>query len=195
MKSPATSGFSIQSRRAFIGGGIGLLTFVVAGCEKRLTPAQAKAENVPLRTLSEAEGRTLEALGEILLPGSAAAGLAQYIDQQLSGRLAESMLMLKYLGVAPPYAPFYASGLAATDQAARAAHSKALVELDAEQGNALVGSMARGQLAGWSGPPAGLFYFSLRADAVDVVYGTPRGFELLGVPYMPHIPPTDRWGQ
>jgi hypothetical protein len=186
---------AFASRRAFIGGSLGLLTFIVAGCEKRLSPAEAKAQAVPLRTLSEAEGRSLEALGEILLPGAATAGLAQYVDHQLSGPPADSMLMLKYLGVAPPFTDFYKTGLAGAEAAAQAAHSKSLAALDAKQGEGLVGAMAQGKIEGWSGPPAGLFYFTLRSDAVDVVYGTMKGFEQLGVPYMPHIPPQSRWGE
>lgn len=191
MRGPAT----LASRREFLGGGIGLLTFVVAGCEKKLTPAEAKAQSVPLRTLSEAEAKTLEALGEILLPGAASAGLVQYIDHQLSGPPGDSMLMLKYLGVAPPFVPFYKAGIASSEAAAQALHSKSLAALDAKQGEALVGAMAQGKIEGWSGPPAGLFYFTLRSDAVDVVYGTMKGFEQLGVPYMPHIPPQSRWGE
>jgi hypothetical protein len=105
------------------------------------------------------------------------------------------MLMLKYLGVAPPFATFYQTGLTATDSAARATHGKSLRDLDAKQGEALVAAMARGDIKEWSGPPAGLFYFTLRSDAIDVVYGTQAGFERLGVPYMPHIPPPSRWGE
>jgi hypothetical protein len=175
-------------------GSIGLLTFIVAGCEKKLTPAQAKSEAVPLRTLTTAEAQTLDVLGEILLPGSAAAGLTYYVDQQLSGPPADSMLIVKYLGVGPPFAGFYQGGLAGVDAAARAAHGKSLAELDAARGIALVTAVSGGSLPGWSGPPAGLFYFTLRSDAIDVVYGTPEGFEKLGVPYMPHIPPPAGWG-
>jgi len=48
--------------------------------------------------------------------------------------------------------------------------------------------------AGWDGPPAGFIYFVLRSDAIDVLYGTPEGFERLGVPYMAHIQPPAGWG-
>jgi hypothetical protein len=185
----------LRSRREFLGGGLGLLTFIVAGCEKKLTPAEAKAQSIPLRTLSATEANTVEAFGEILLPGAVAAGIAQYIDHQLSGPPGDSMLMLKYLGVAPPFTDFYQGGLAGTEAAAQSAHSKSLAALDAKQGEALVGAMAQGKIEGWSGPPAGLFYFTLRSDAVDVVYGTMKGFEQLGVPYMPHILPQSRWGE
>ena len=58
----------------------------------------------------------------------------------------------------------------------------------------MVGKIAGGEIEGWEGPPAGFFYFVLRSDAVDVVYGTKTGFEVLGVPYMAHIEPTSDWG-
>ena len=35
--------------------------------------------------------------------------------------------------------------------------------------------------------------FVLRADALDVTYGTPEGFEALGIPYMAHIMPETPW--
>ena len=68
-------------------------------------------------------------------------------------------------------------------------------ELDTAHGTTVVTSMAGGQPQAWTGPPAGLFYFTLRSDAIDVVYGTQRGFENLGVPYMAHIAPPSRWGE
>ena len=46
---------------------------------------------------------------------------------------------------------------------------------------------------GWEGPPAPLFYLLARSDAVDAVYGTPEGFERLGIPYMAHIAPPRAW--
>jgi hypothetical protein len=54
--------------------------------------------------------------------------------------------------------------------------------------------MIAGSPAGWAGGvPAPLFYFGLRSDAIDVVYGTVDGFAKLGIPYMPHILPTTAW--
>jgi Gluconate 2-dehydrogenase subunit 3 len=172
-----------------------LLTFTLSGCETKLTPAQARSAKVPLRALESADVGTLEALGETLLPGSTAAGLAHYIDHQLSGPPADSMLMIKYLRVAAPFDDFYRGGLRATEAAAQSLHGKRFAELDARQATALVTQMSGGHLEGWQGPPAALFYFVLRNDAVDVVYGTQAGFERLGVPYMPHIAPPSRWGE
>lgn len=187
-----------NSRREFVkqsaACGVGLFTFIVAGCEKKLTPAQARATAVAYRTLDEAQVRTLEALGEVLVPGSTAAGLSHYIDHQLSGPHGDSMLMIKYLGLTPPFVDFYKDGLAGADSAAQKQFSKPVNALAPADAQAFVAGMAKGDSAGWSGPPAGLFYFVLRSDAVDATYGTPAGFEALGVPYMAHIVPPTRWG-
>jgi hypothetical protein len=198
--NPAASAAGGPSRREFLkrgaAAGAGLLTFVVAGREQQLTAAQARASGVPYRTFTEPQVRTLEALGEVLLPGSAARGLAHFIDQQLSGPPADSMLMIKYLGVSPPFTDFYTGGLAAAESAARKQFSQPLTALTSQDARALVASMAAGTPPGWSGPPAPLFFFVLRNDAVDVTYGTPAGFEMLGVPYMPHIaPPPEGWSE
>jgi Gluconate 2-dehydrogenase subunit 3 len=182
------------ARREFVVGAT-LLTFTLAGCSRKMTPAQARASDVPLRTLDTGTHAVLDALGEVLLPGSSAAGLAHYIDHQLSGPAADSLLMIKYLGVPAPFADFYRLGLHAADALARAVHGKAFAEISKEQAIGLVAKMAGGPIEGWQGPPAGLFYFVLRSDAVDVVYGTKAGYEQLGVPYMAHIEPPSRWGE
>ena len=188
-----------NSRRDFLVrgavGGACLLTFTLSGCETKLTPTQARAMKVPFRSLNTSDVKTLEALGETLVPGSSTAGLAHYLDHQLSGDAADSMLMIKYLGVAAPFNEFYRDGLRATDAAAQSSHEKTFADLSLEQASALVSQMSGGHVNGWQGPPVGLFYFVLRSDAVDVVYGTQAGFELLDVPYMAHIEPPSRWGE
>ncbi len=160
-----------------------------------MTASEARKAAMPFRTLEAGEVNTLDALGEILLPGSAEAGLAHFIDHQLSGPPADSLLMIKYLGVAAPFDEFYRSGLRATGAAAQALYEKPFTELSGPQAVELVKRMSLGQVDGWQGPPAGLFYFVIRNDAVDVVYGTQSGFAQLGVPYMAHIEPPSRWGE
>ena len=183
------------SRREFIAAGVGLLTFTFAGCEKKATPAQARAQGADFHTLTADEAKTLDALGEILLPGAAAAGLSHFIDHQLSGNPADSMLMIKYLRVPAPFIDFYRAGLKGAEAASRKLFKAEVSALKPEQGSALIQNMAMGKLDGWEGPPAALFFFVLRNDAVDTMYGTPTGFEQLGVPYMPHIAPPSRWGE
>jgi Gluconate 2-dehydrogenase subunit 3 len=189
----------IRSRREFMAagaaGGIGLLTFSVGGVERQLSAAQARKANLPYRTLTAAEVRLVDALGETLLPGSATAGMSHYIDQQLSGPQAASMLMIKYLGVSGSFTDFYRESLRAVASATRSQLGKPLNELAASQRHEWVAMMSAGRVSGWHGPPPGLVYFVLRSDAVDVVYGTQAGFESLAVPYMAHIPPPTRWGE
>jgi hypothetical protein len=175
--------------------GIAALTFVLAGSEVAMTPREARAANLPHRTLGPAEAKTLDALGETLVPGAAAAGIANFIDQQISIEPAQALLMIKYLDVPPPFARFYTDGLAGLDAAARAQNGAGFADLTVTQRSAIVRALGSpAGLAAWSAPiPARLFYFALRSDAVDVVYGTVDGFAKLGIPYVPHIAPVRTW--
>jgi len=175
-----------MSRRSVLGAGLG-------GALALLTPRRARATGVPLRRLSTGEASVLEALGERLVPGAAAAGIAHYVDQQLAAPVGEALLMIRYLGVNPPYEPFYHAGLAALDALARTSHRKSFADLEPTAADALVSQIAKGSPKGWGGPPANFFYFVVRADAVDVVYGVKPGFAKLDVPYMAHIEPPARW--
>jgi len=72
-------------RRDFMrGAAIGTLAFTVGGAQLLLTAREARAQSVPFRLLKANEAETLEALGETLVPGARAAGIAHFIDQQLS---------------------------------------------------------------------------------------------------------------
>ncbi len=157
------------------------------------TPRDARAKNVAFQVLSADEAATLETLGEGLLPGAVEAGIAHFVDSQLAVDAAQSLLIIRYFDVPPPYADFYRGGLAAAAATALAVYGRPLKELPAEDLEALISSMSRNQLADWQGPPAGLLYFILRNDAVDVVYGTQEGFKKLGFPYQPHIVPPANW--
>lgn len=174
---------------------IGLLSFYVAGCKVEVSPEQARLQEIPFQILTPEEVRTVDALGESLLPGSSTAGLAHFIDHQLNAVAAEQMLMIKYLGVSPPFAPFYSAGLAALNVVASDQYGHPFAGLDRQQAISLVGQITQGNPKGWNGPPAPFFYFVLRNDAVDVVYGTREGIESLGIPYMAHIEPPSRWGR
>jgi hypothetical protein len=151
------------------------------------------AQGVPLKVLTPDERAALEAFGDTLLPGAKDAGLAHYVDQQLSVPASEALLMARAVGVIPPYANFYRAGLAALDAASQKAHGAKFAALPQEKKNAFVEELRQKIPEGWSGPPSPFFYFVSRADAVDVFYGTVEGFERLGIPYMPHIAPLKRW--
>ena len=185
-----------QSRRVFIrNSGIGLLSFCVGGCDTELSPEEAKQKAIPFKVLNPTEVRTLEALGETLLPGSADLGLSHFIDHQLNAPPQDQLLMIKYLGVSAPYPTFYSAGLAALETAANKNFAAGFADLQPQQAAGLVGQIAQANPDGWNGPPAPFFYFVVRNDALDVVYGTKAGFERLGIPYMAHIEPPSRWGE
>ena len=179
------------TRRSFVrGAGAIALSGLYAG---RISFAEAQVRQVELHVLSPSEAQLFAAIGETLLPGAAAAGVAYFIDQQLAVDPADAMLLLKYVDVAPPFVDFYRSGARALNAASRAANGVALSEANEKQRDALVRAISSGNPAGWDGPPAALLYFVLRSDAIDVVYGTVEGFAKLAVPAMHHIVPPQPW--
>jgi len=182
-------------RRAFMkGAAIGALAFSVGGTEVLLTPRQAQAQNVALRTLTPEQAATLGAMGEALVPGAKDAGVVNFVDQQLSIPAEQALLEARIMNVRPPYINFYRAVIGAIDKAAAAAHAdQRFGALPAQAQREFIGMMRQGKLPGWQGPPPGFAYFVLRSDAVDVVYGTVEGYESLGIPYMAHIAPLKRW--
>lgn len=183
-----------QSRRRFLkNAGLGTLAFWVGGCEVEMTPEGARNAGLTHDVLTDAEVAALEALGNVLVPGSVEAGLSHFVDQQLGERGAGQLLMIRYLGVAPPFAPFYQAGLAALDALSTAMHDAPFAALDGDRQAAIAGLILQTSPDSWEGPPAPFFTFVLRADAADVVFGTLDGFAMLDVPYMAHIEPPDGW--
>ncbi len=173
--------------------GLGALAFVTATGTRWLTPAQARIADLPFTVLTPGEASALGALGETLVPGAGAAGIAHFVDSQLARPPADALLMLRYLDVFPPYDAFYKTGLAALDDHARRMHGRTPVDLTRAELHDLVPSFAFAQPSGWQGPPSPLLYLAVRADAVDVVHGTHEGLARLGLPTMEHILPERAW--
>src|SRR2546427_8743726 len=182
-------------RRAFMkGAAIGVLAFTVGGAEVLLTPSAARAQGVPLRTLTAAQAATLDALGETLVPGARQAGISHFVDQQISIPAEEALLEARILNVRPPYANFYRAALGAVDRASQALNNgRPFAQLNETEQRDFVNNMRQNKIDGWQGPGGSFVYFLLRSDAVDVVYGTVEGYASLGIPYMPHIAPEKRW--
>lgn len=192
MSSAKRLGKSDITRRELfgrVGGGVMALTVSTAWGE--LTPAEAWAKAAPLNTLTLREGATLESLGDILLPGAREAGIAHYVDDQL-GR-PNSLLFLKYMEYPSSQLDFYRAGLASLNSVSQARHGSPFASASEEQRLAIVKEMSQKNPEGWTGPPAPLFYFVVRNDALDVYYGTEEGFNRLQIPYMPHLPPPTKW--
>ena len=181
-------------RRDFMrGAALGALAFTVGGAQVLLTPREARARGVPYRLLQASQVETLEAIGETLVPGARDAGVAHFIDQQISVPAEEALLEARILNVRPPYADFYKAAVGAIDKAAAAQSDQRFAWLPADAQRDFVNLMRQNKLQGWQGPPSGFVYFVLRSDAVDVVYGTVEGYEALGIPYQAHIMPLKRW--
>jgi hypothetical protein len=184
-----------MERRVFLqGAGMGVFAFTVGGASVMMTPAAARAEGVPFRLLKAHEAETIEALGEALVPGAKQAGVAHFVDQQVSVPPGEALLEARQLNVRPPFINFYRAAIAAVDKAAEARSGRKFAALSPEERHGFIDAMRQNKIDGWQGPPAGGFVYNvLRNDALDVVYGTMEGYESMGVPYMPHIAPDRRW--
>jgi Gluconate 2-dehydrogenase subunit 3 len=171
--------------------GTGLVVITVSGPRGPIKPADARASGMKLRNLSAAEGRTLEALSDVLVPGAAAAGVVHFIDHQLGRE--NPMLLLKYMDWPGSYVDFYKHGVQSLDRQSLAHYRRPFHEATADQQDALVREISQRNPEKWEGPPAPLVYFVVRNDAADVYYGTPEGFERLQIPYMAHSLPPKRW--
>jgi len=183
-----------MQRRAFVkGAALGALAFTVGGAEVLLTPSEARSRGVPFRLLKANEAETIEALGDTLVPGARQAGIAHFVDHQISVPAEEALLEARIMNVRPPYANFYRAAIGAVDRASQAQHGRRFAQLSTVEQRDFVNLMRQNKIDGWQGPAGGFVYFILRSDAVDVAYGTVEGYEALGIPYMPHIAPEKRW--
>jgi len=156
-----------------------------------ISPRAARAQGMALKRLSPEEGATFAALGDVLLPGAADAGIAHYVDDQLGRE--NPLLFLKYMDWPDPYPAFYKDGLASLERYSLARFGSSFTDVSSEQRVALVREIAATTPPSWTGPPAPLFYFVSRNDALDVYYGTAEGLEKLEIPYMAHIVPPAKW--
>ncbi len=183
------------ARRGFIKAAtVGALAFTVGGVETMLTAREARAQGVPLRVLTADQARTLEAIGNVLAIGAREAGIANFVDQQLTVPAGHALLSVRVSEIRPPYVDFYRDALAAVDSAAKAANGRKFSEFTGPEKLAFVDLFSHGGVGNWEGHvPQATVYTALRNDAVDVVYGTVEGFERIGVAYLPHILPERKW--
>ena len=183
-----------MERRVFLNGAsMGMLAFTVGGADLLMTPGEARARAVPFRMLNAEEAETLEALGEALVPGGRAAGVAHFIDHQVSVTPGEALLEARIVNVKPPFINFYRAAISGIDKASTARSGKRFAALIAAEQHDFIDQLRQNKIDGWQGPGGGFVYTLLRNDALDVVYGTMEAYAALGVPYMAHIAPTKKW--
>src|SRR5947209_18863908 len=133
-------------RRDFM---LGALAFTVGGAQVLLTPREARAQGVPFRLLQAREAETLEAMGETLVPGARAAGIAHFVDHQISVPPEEALLEARIMNVRPPYANFYKAAIGALDKASAAQADQRFAWLPAPAQREVVNLMRQGKLQGW----------------------------------------------
>ena len=173
----------VISRRGLIASGSATSLFLVAGKWLSISPAEAQSLGFDPQILSTEQADNIAILADALVPGAKVSGIAPYIDAQLyAGQ--ESLLIAKYMGVDPPNQPnFY-----------RTASNNTARELaTGMKPSELIEKMFEDSLPDWIGAPAPYVLAVVRADALDVTYGSPEGFQTLGVPYMAHIMPESIW--
>ena len=157
--------------------------FLISGQWLWVTPGEAKTQGFEPQILTRDQCNALSKLGDALVPGASEAGIAAYIDVQLQAG-DESLLIGKYLGVdTSSQTSFYRA----------AANNVIALTSESSKMQTLIAGMAADSLSEWAGPPSSYVLFVLRADALDVTYGTPEGFAKLGIPYMAQIEPDKPW--
>src|ERR1700723_2720878 len=150
-------------RRGFVKGAtLGALAFTVGGAEGIMAAKEARARGVPFRLLDAHQGETLEALGETLVPQAREAGIAHFIDQQLSVPPEQSLLQARIFNFRPPFAEYYRSTLLTIDDVSRKSVGKEFAQLTAKDRREFVDRMRQNRLEGWTGRPAALAYAVLR---------------------------------
>lgn len=179
------------SRRGFMRGSAGCATATLAA--PVFNARLAYANNTAPQTFTPDEMAALGVLAEAILPGARAEGCAHFIDHHCTVPANDSLLMVRYFDVPPPYADFYRAGLSACNALAEDRFKRPVAELSAEDATALIDLLKGAPPEDWQGPPPFFFYMVLRGDAVDVYYGTEAGFDRLEIPYMAHITPTEKW--
>jgi Gluconate 2-dehydrogenase subunit 3 len=182
-----------SARREFIKNSGLLIACNIAGEVLRISPAEAARRSVPMHFFTDAEARTLGHFAETMVPGAVAAGVVNFVDSQLAGDPNDSLLIARYFDIPPPHRDFYRRSLTALDRLAHARHAAPYAALDSGLALSLAADLLKAPAPEWKGPSGQLFYLCVRSDAVDVVYGTPAGFEALGIPYMQHILPPRTW--
>ena len=186
----------MNTRRDFIrGAGLGALAFSVGGATVLLTAREARARACRTACSREAKPRAIESLGETLVPGARAAGIAHFIDHQVSVPPEEALLEARILNVRPPYLNFYPwRGRRRRWRRRRgcmAASSRSFSDLERRE---LGEPHAAEQGGGLAGAAGGDSSTSCCAATRWTSSTAPReGYKDLGIPYMAHIAPLKRW--
>ncbi|WP_425078727.1 gluconate 2-dehydrogenase subunit 3 family protein [Ruegeria denitrificans] len=166
-----------------------------AGIGMRFLSRNAEAKTVKhtsYKQFTHGEADALAAWCDVIVSGARDAGVAKFVDQNLSGDQATSLLLLRYLN-ASDMAGFYRKGIIGIDAESHHRFGAPFPQLTLDQQKEMIAAAVASKTQVWRDPDPNFFYFISRSDAVDVVYGTEAGFADLGIPYLAHIPPPKPW--
>ena len=183
---------------AFIkGASIGALAFSVGGVEVH---AHAAGRPTPRAWPSRCSARTKRRRSRRSATRSPSArreaGIAHFVDQQLTQPPPLALLSVRVGEVRPPYVNFLIAARLRAIDARRGGYGRPPVRRSRRGGADQVrrgDEPPRAQEPGTARRRRASSMRSLRNDAVDVVYGTVDGFARVGVPYLPISLPEQRW--
>ena len=180
-------------RRQFMSGAIGAAAAAgPVGSSLAALGAAGEESPVTYRTFSAPQADTYAAWCDLLAVGAAEAGVARFVDKYVSVPYAESLLLLRFFKD-PALGEFYLAGIAGIERESDARFGKPFLSLERHERLAVVEAARRSRTQAWTEPDPNFFYFISRSDAVDVVYGTERGFDALDFPYRAHNAPEAPW--
>jgi len=181
------------ARRQFLSGAVGAAAIAgpVGGSLAALGSA-AEESAVTYRTFSAPQAEAYAAWCDLLANGAAKAGVARFVDKYISVPYDESLLLLRFFKD-PSLGEFYFAGLAGIDRESDARFGKPFLSLERDERLTIVEAARQSKTRAWTEPDPSFFYFISRSDAVDVVYGTERGFGTLDFPYRAHNAPEAPW--
>jgi len=141
--------------------------------------------------LTADERATLAAVADTLVPGSAAAGVADFVAAMLGEP--DPRLCYRFVSFPMPPKAFYKLTLASLDDLSHTTMGKTLNALAPSERLHVAEKLLAPNAKDWKGPPAALVYFVLRSDAIDALYGVEETYARLAIPYMAHIEPPRSW--
>ena len=142
MKLDDESGEDLVTRRDVVTTiSTGIMATTVAGSGSLLEAAGSEPEAKHPKALSVEECRMLDALGDTLLPGAAAAGMSRYVNYQLGRET--SLLFLNYMDYPGSAIDFYKQGLKALDRQSRVRFNRPFTELNAHEKAELIRNLSQ----------------------------------------------------
>ena len=191
---PASLSRREMLKRTVVAGAVAAWPSAAYGHRAEVTRVVTQSAVASFRTLTQAEGATLQAIVARLIPsdqngpGALEAGAAVYIDRALGGPLASAL-------------PAYRSGVAALDRHAHVERGDGFAALDPSNQDDLLAALESDDVPGFgaAGASGSAFFEMLRTHTIEGTFCDPAyggnanfiGWELLGYPGLRTTVPPD----